>query len=288
MASSAGKSGPPARHASVTASTSRCRRSGRQGQQAGDHLAQPLGVRPGPQRLDVRGRPPAPGAASSDSSRSVCRDGPEPAQRLERGERADQLRLVVRVGVAALRRVGRHAARLLLGVAGPRLGQVRVRLQRQRPGGGDHLEQERQPRPEAVHHRRRQLAGRVGVDPVQQRPAGRAAGTARPGARPATAPPAARRSAGRPSSSRDRGRRPPRVRPDRVVEPVDRLRRSWSSQRHRTSRAGDSTKIGGERGTGGDPTRALSASCVARTPARPGPRPTDRRPPCGRSRSGSR
>jgi hypothetical protein len=77
-------------------------------------------------------------------------DRPEPAQRLEGGQRQQQLGLVERVLERAGRVLPRNAGGLLGGEAGLRLLHRRVGLQGQRLVGGEDLEQERQPGPEAL------------------------------------------------------------------------------------------------------------------------------------------
>ena len=147
-------------------------------------------------------RPGRIAAGTPSRSNSAYRLGrvAEAAQRLGLPQGAQHLRLGPAVAVDPVRRVTRHAGRLLPGV--PRLGLLsrRMGLQRERLVGGDDLEQERQPGSEARH--------RGGAD---RRPPGRGR-PARPAvrrvrsrgpadARRTTARPAARRSA-RPRAAR--------------------------------------------------------------------------------------
>ncbi len=66
-------------------------------------------------------------------------------QSAEGRERDDQLRFVVAVQVPAPGGLRRYAGPLLAVETGPCLRPVRVYLQGQRPLGGEHLQQERQP-----------------------------------------------------------------------------------------------------------------------------------------------
>ncbi len=98
----------------------------------------------------------------------------EAAERVELvAEREDQLGLVQRVLVVPVRRVDRDAAVLLVAEAAARAVEVRVRLQRQRAVGREHLEEEREAgavaRAEAPGERTERGRG-VRVDPLGQRP----------------------------------------------------------------------------------------------------------------------
>ena len=86
--------------------------------------------------------------SSARSSARVCGDLAEADQRVELGERADQLGLVARVAVVAGGRVDGDAGGVLPREALGGLGRARVRLQAQRLVRREHLEQVRQvPRP---------------------------------------------------------------------------------------------------------------------------------------------
>ena len=89
-------------------------------------------VQRGERRLRDRRRPRArPSSSQTELGQQVERggDGADPAERLERGQRAQELRLRERVRVAPG------------GEAGARLLSVGMGLQRERPGGGEDLEQ---------------------------------------------------------------------------------------------------------------------------------------------------
>ena len=141
----------------------------RQRDPGGEQRAQP--VRPRLARPAARCARPArarPARAAADRPRRI----PETDQRVELGERADQLGLVVGVAVVAVARVPRDAGRILAPEALAGLLEARVGLQRQRLVRGQHLEQERQRRvPAPAAHRPEQLFRRGGHG-VQQRSAG--------------------------------------------------------------------------------------------------------------------
>ena len=154
-------------------------------------------------------------------------DRPEAAQCLERRERAEQLRLVVGVAVVALRCVARDAGGVLGGEPGPRLLDARVHLDRQRGLHGQHLEQERQARPEPCHGRcAEQPVGLGGEECIERRAACR---HGRRGVGVRAEPELGRRFAvGRDAEQvRDRRPRAPRVVADHAVE------RDHCGHRHR-------------------------------------------------------
>ncbi len=195
---------------------------GRQGEQRGHHPAQ--AVRRG-QHRPVRGKLRDTQPVEQPYG---LRHRAEPAERVERRQRAEHLGLVAAVGVVALRGVRRDAARILPCV--PRTGRLerRVRLQRQRFRRGQHLEQERQPRPELSQHRGAELALRVGRDPVRQGPVAGQPGRRR---RVCAHPQLRLRPAGGRDTEQlgDRRWRAPVVVPDGVVQPVRRHRHALPS-----------------------------------------------------------
>ena len=113
----------------------------RRGDPRGEQRAQPVGVGlPGQQsdeRVEIRD-------GERLQERDAAVDRTEAGQRLERTERDDQFGLVAAVAVVARRRRHRNAELVLAGEALPRLLCARVRLQRQRFVGRQHLGEERQ------------------------------------------------------------------------------------------------------------------------------------------------
>jgi hypothetical protein len=93
----------------------------------------------------------------------------EADERVELGQRADQLGLVVGVLVVAVRRVAGEPGRLLAGESHFRLLEARVRLQRERFVRGQHLEQVRQRRLPALAALGPEQLLRVGAQRVEQR-----------------------------------------------------------------------------------------------------------------------
>ncbi|GAA3099824.1 hypothetical protein GCM10020254_51640 [Streptomyces goshikiensis] len=111
-------------------------------QDGGEHLPQRRLLGVGVQQVHVR----LEGVDVEAVEEGRGLQGPaESAQPAEGGERADQLGLVVGVLVVAVTGVHGDAARLLVGEAGARLGQVGVDLEGERGAGGEELEEEGQP-----------------------------------------------------------------------------------------------------------------------------------------------
>ena len=138
----------------------------RKGDPRGEQGAQARGVRLGRQQRDVRGQL---GDVQRAQQREGLRDLAEADQRVELGERADQLGLVARVAVVAGGRVDGDAGGVLPREALGGLGRARVRLQAQRLVRREHLEQVRQvPRPLGGPVRTEQPLG-VRADGVEQR-----------------------------------------------------------------------------------------------------------------------
>ncbi len=149
---------------------------------------------------------------------------PEALERRERRERANELRLVVDVAVAPARSVERDPLGVLARPAGACLLLVRVRLDRERLAGRQHLEQERQLVAEAVAHVGAEQRDRVVLDRAVERAHPARLGDPRRGLRVRADPQLGlglgrRRLAA--EQLRDRRARAPGVVLDRVVEDQD-------------------------------------------------------------------
>ena len=235
-------------------------------------------VRRAPERASSCGiaarRPPRASAAIVGLSSETCElgqavqralDRPETAQRLERGQRDQQLGLVERVLERARRVVPRNPGGLLGGEPGLRLLARRMRLQGQRLLGGEHLHQERQPGTEPFDHPAAQERVGIGVDRhVQRTPVGQPARLV--GVRPD--PELRVRPLGRdgmPEELGDHGPATPRVVADAVAElphRSGRLRRALRTRNVRGLRRLPES-LGGGRSAGQTAARTSGAPCRA-------------------------
>jgi hypothetical protein len=151
-------------------------------------------------------------------------DRAEAIECAERRQCADQLGLVIRVPVAAMRRVERNARGILASEADPSLLEAGMGLDRERLPRGQHLEEERELCIEALGDGGPQHAGRIPCDPAVERhvsvvhddAGGRTRVSAHPQLRLRLG--SWRRQA---QELGDGGVRPPGVVPDRVSEDSD-------------------------------------------------------------------
>ena len=154
-----------------------------QAQQSTEHQPEPLDR--GHRLISQRGDQCRRRGDAEPMEQRVRRPGlAEAAQRLGLPQRAQHLRLGPTVAIEPIRCIARHPSRLLPGVTRLRLFSRRMGLQRERPVGGDDLEQEGQSWSEAGYRGGSDDPLRVAIDQIVQRFAAYGRGGERMGAEP--------------------------------------------------------------------------------------------------------